>query len=100
MSDPGLSGVLSLIAQAPLDKSPEQIAESVTDEQAREIGLSSIASQFTVVLEQMLQKDPSSPRLASLRDKLNKIGLDNKLGFSQAMIEEGTKIVGRSAEAS
>ncbi len=93
LSDPGLSGVLNLIAQAPLDKSPEQIAESVTDEQAREIGLSAIASQFTVVLEQMLQKDPSSPRLASLRDKLNKIGLDNKLGFSQAMIEEGTKIV-------
>ncbi|MFN9720347.1 MAG: cytochrome c biogenesis protein CcsA [Planctomycetota bacterium] len=93
LSDPGLSGVLNLIAVAPLDRTPEQIAESVTEEQAREIGLSSIASQFTVVLEQLLQKDPSSSRLAALREKLNRIGLENRLGFSQVMIEEGTKIV-------
>jgi ABC-type transport system involved in cytochrome c biogenesis permease subunit len=93
LSDPGLSGVLSLIAKAPVEMSVEQIAESVTDEQAREIGMSSIAAQYTVVLEQLLQKDPTSTRLAPLRDKLSKTGLDNKVAFNQAMIEEGTRIV-------
>ncbi len=93
VDDVYLRNILSILAKADTTKTPEEIAQEVTLEQAQTVAAERISSDLFQVISQLMEDSPNDKRLVQIRSRLQALGTEDSTALSAAMNEELGRLV-------
>ena len=88
MNDQFLKGILSIIAAASPGTTPQEMLVAMTPEQMRNMASDRISSDLFEVFSTSNAADEKDPRLLAIRQRLQKVGVDDESALAKAMSEE------------
>ncbi|MFO0976553.1 MAG: cytochrome c biogenesis protein CcsA [Planctomycetaceae bacterium] len=93
VDDVYLRNILTILAQADPTKTPEEIANGITLEQAQSVAAERISSDLFQVISLLMEETPDDKRLIQLRSRLQALGTEDSPALTAAMNEELGRLV-------
>ncbi|MBL8809651.1 MAG: cytochrome c biogenesis protein CcsA [Planctomycetaceae bacterium] len=88
-----LRNILTILAKADTKKTPEEIANEITLEQAQSVAAERISSDLFQVISLLMEESPNDKRLTQIRSRLQALGTEDSPALTAAMNEELGRLV-------
>lgn len=93
VDDVYLRNILTILSKADTKKSPEEMANEITLEQAQSVAAERISSDLFQVISLLMEESPNDKRLVQIRSRLQALGTEDSPALTAAMNEELGRLV-------